>query len=109
MEKIFYKPFVVFAILSIVLATVFFLFPINLFDGEVVVESGLQKYTKEMPLSLSYFIGIGTEGMEESHIIDFYLNPKGIIVACILIFGMPALIAYRLYLKVTSVGKKEDE
>jgi hypothetical protein len=102
MQKILHKPFIVFAILSSVLALLFFLVPINLFDGEIVVDRGLQHFTLEQRLSLSNFIGIGTEGFEEQGIVDFYLNMKGILIACILILGMPAILAYRLYLKVTS-------
>ena len=102
MQNILHKPFIVFAILSSVLALIFFLFPINMFDGEIVVDSGLQHFTAEQRISLSNFIGIGTEGFEEQGIVDFYLNIKGIMIACILILGMPALLAYRLYLKVTT-------
>lgn len=102
MQKILHKPFIVFTILASILSLVFFLFPINMFDGEIVVDHGLQHFTLEQRISLSNFIGIGTEGFTEQGIVDFYLNVKGIMIACILILGMPALLAYRLYLKVTS-------
>jgi Zn-dependent protease len=102
MQKVFKQPFLVFAIFSGILAAIFFLFPISIFDGEIVVESGLQNYTADFKLSLSNFIGIGIEGMEESGIVDFYLKPQGYIIAGIMIFGMPALFAYRMYLKVSN-------
>jgi hypothetical protein len=102
MEKVFKKPFLVFAIFSGILAAIFFFFPISIFDGEIAVENGLQSYTADFKLSLSNFIGIGIEGMEESGIVDFYLKPQGYIIAGIMIFGMPGLFAYRMYLKVTS-------
>lgn len=101
MGKIFHRPFILFAITSTLLAVIFFIFPINLFDGELVIERGLQSMTVEHSLSLSNFIGIGTDGMDEQGIVDFYLTAKGIILACIIILGLPALFAYRMYLKVT--------
>ena len=107
MEKVFKRPFVVFAIFASILAAIFFLFPINLFDGEIVVDRGLQKFTADQQLSLSNFIGIGTEGMKEFGIVDFYLKPQGYIIAFIMILGMPAIIAYRLYLKVNN-NNSED-
>ncbi|NRA13144.1 MAG: hypothetical protein HRT57_14440 [Crocinitomicaceae bacterium] len=102
MEKVFKKPLIVFAVLSGVLASIFFLFPINLFDGVYVVDNGLQHYTRDINLSLSNFVGIGIEGMEELGIVDFYLKPQGYIIAAIMIFGIPGLFAYRMYLKVTN-------
>lgn len=102
MEKVFKKPFLVFAIFSSILAAIFFLLPISIFDGEIAVESGLQNYTLDYKLSLSNFIGIGTEWMEGMNIVDFYLKPQGYMIAGIMIFGMPALFAYRMYLKVSN-------
>ncbi len=107
MNKIFHKPIIVFAITTSILAAIFFLFPINIFDGEVVIESGIQKFTVDQSLSLSNFIGIGIEDMEKNSIVDYYLKPQGIIIACIMIIGMPALFAYRMYLKV-SRSSNED-
>lgn len=105
MEKLFHKPFVVFAILSSLLAAIFFLFPINIFDGEIIIDRGLQHAVLEQNLSLSNFIGIGTEGFKEQGIVDFHLQTKGIMIAIIMIVGMPAILAYRLYLKVTTATK----
>jgi len=102
MDKMFQKPLLLFAITSVLLAAIFFLFPINLFDGEIVIERGLQSMVVDHQLSLSNFIGIGTEGMDEQGIVDFYLTTKGYFIACIIILGLPALFAYRVYLKATS-------
>lgn len=102
MEKIFRKPLLVFSVISLVLLMIFFLFPINIFDGEIVVERGLQNFTTAHNLSLSNFIGIGTEGMKEQGIVDFYLTIKGILIAAIIIIGLPGMFAYRMYLKVNS-------
>ncbi len=93
------KPLLIFIVFSSVLAFLFFFFPINLFDGKIVVENGLQSYTADDNLSLSNFIGIGIEGMSEQGIVDFYLTAKGVILAFIYILGFPGLLAYRIYLK----------
>ncbi len=93
------KPLLIFIVFSSVLAFLFFFFPINLFDGKIVVENGLQSYTADDNLSLSNFIGIGIEGMNEQGIVDFYLTAKGVILAFIYILGFPGLLAYRIYLK----------
>ncbi|MGY8925672.1 MAG: hypothetical protein ACKVJC_00100, partial [Flavobacteriales bacterium] len=66
---------------------------------KIVVENGLQSYTADDNLSLSNFIGIGIEGMNEQGIVDFYLTAKGVILAFIYILGFPGLLAYRIYLK----------
>jgi hypothetical protein len=107
MEKVFKKPFLVFAIFSGILAAIFFLFPISIFDGEIAVENGLQSFTTDFKLSLSNFIGIGNERLEGRSIVDFYLKPQGYMIAGIMIFGMPGLFAYRMYLKVSN--KPEDK
>jgi len=83
------------------LAAIFFLFPINLFDGVIVLENGIQTIEKEVPLSLSYFIGMGYEPEDMVGIKEFYLTWKGIFMAFIFIFGFPALLAYRFYLKAS--------
>ena len=93
------KPLLIFIVFSSVLAFLFFFFPINLFDGKIVIENGLQSYTADDNLSLSNFIGIGIEGMNEQGIVDFYLTAKGVILAFIYILGFPGLLAYRIYLK----------
>ena len=93
------KPLLIFIVFSSVLTFLFFFFPINLFDGKIVVENGLQSYTADDNLSLSNFIGIGIEGMNEQGIVDFYLTAKGVILAFIYILGFPGLFAYRIYLK----------
>lgn len=95
------KPFVLFGVLAFILACLFFLLPINIFDGGIVVEDEFGEYIDERPISLSYFIGLGYEANEliEHNVKDFYLTAKGIIMACIFIFGFPALLAYRVHLK----------
>lgn len=93
------KPLIYFGVLTLLFSLVFFLFPINLFDGEIVLQEGLTQVTIERQLSLSYFIGLGYEESEMVGIADFYLTAKGYAMAFIFILGFPALIAYRIYLR----------
>ncbi|MBI1835964.1 MAG: hypothetical protein HYR91_01735 [Flavobacteriia bacterium] len=78
------------------------MFPINLFDGEIIVKKGLVEEKIQRPLSLSYFIGMGYDSKDMDIIKDFYLLPKGYLTAFLLIFCFPALLSYRIFL-----GKKE--
>lgn len=76
-----------------------FLFPLNLFPGEIVHIVGSKEVIEPRDLSLSYFIGIGYKEEDMSMIKDFYLLPKGKILALIFIVGLPALLAYRVSLR----------
>lgn len=92
------KPILVFSSLFVILAFAFFLFPINLFDGEMVYKNGLVTDKIQCPISLSYFIGMGYDKTDMTGVKDFYLLPKGYAMAFIFILGIPALAAYRVYL-----------
>lgn len=96
------KPLILFVGVAFILAAVFFLFPINLFDGVIIEKRGLQEIVHERPISLSYFIGMGYDPEDMEFIQDFYLTGKGITMALIFILGIPALLAYRVYLKQKS-------
>ncbi len=96
------NPIVLFFSLAMILALIFFLLPINLFDGEIVYKEAHREYTVQAPLSLSYFIGIGYEEADMVTVKTFYLTAKGILMAFIFILGLPAILAYRMYLKSTS-------
>lgn len=104
MREIVKKPLYLFSLLSLVLATIFFLLPINLFDGVIEYEEGIRSYKLETPLSLSYFIGLGYEESEMEFVKDFYLTTKGIFMAIIFILGIPGIITYRVHLS----RKRED-
>lgn len=91
------NPLVVFLLTSAVLALVFFMFPINLFDGVIVESKGLSTVKIETPLSLSYFIGIGYDEADMVNIETFYLTLKGKVMAVLFIFGFPALLALRIH------------
>lgn len=101
MKKEYKKPLAYFLAISLLLALVFFLFPINLFDGQIIVQRGLQEVTIDRPLSLSYFIGMGYDQADMDGVVDFYLTTKGKIMAFIFVLGFPALFAYRIYLRST--------
>ena len=95
----FKNPWVLFFGLATLLAILFFTLPINLFDGVIEYESGLQKVRLERPLSLSYFVGLGYDKADMVGVKTFYLTTKGVVMAFIFILGFPALLAYRMFLK----------
>lgn len=96
------KIWVIFATTSLVLAAIFFLFPINLFDGVIIEQRGELELRHQRPLSLSYFIGMGYDESDMEFIKDFYLTTKGVFMAVVFILGLPALLAYRIHLKSKS-------
>ena len=98
MQSLFKKPLFVFCLAFIFIAIPLFIFPINLFDGEIIMKNGLSETKMEVPLSLSYFIGFGYNSQDMESIKDFYLLPKGYLLAFCLIFGFPAILTYRIYL-----------
>ena len=93
------RAFAIFLITSSVLAVVFFVFPIRIFDGELHVVNQLQDYTVETPMSLSYFLGIGIDEADMKDVESFRLTAKGWAMVAVFIFGLPALLAYRIYLR----------
>ena len=96
----FRNPLVIFIGSVIFLGLLFFLFPINVFDGVIVYKQGLQVVEVETPLSLSYFIGLNLDPAQMEGVVDdFYLTTKGIVMAFLFIIGFPAILAYRFYLK----------
>jgi hypothetical protein len=93
------KLFPVFIVGLLVVSAILFLFPINLFDGEIVYQHGLQEVVVKAPLSLSYFIGIGYDEADMVQVKTFYLQPIGYLMAFLILFGLPALVSYRIYLE----------
>jgi len=89
------KPIVVFFLAVFVLSAIFFLIPINLFDGEMVFEGIAEPV--QAKLSLSYFIGIGASKEETAGVLDFYLLPMGYFLAFLMLIALPVLIAYRVH------------
>jgi hypothetical protein len=103
MKKYQRRALAIFFGTSLGLALLFFLFPINLFDGVIVYKDGIREINENANLSLSYFIGVGYDEADMAQIQDFYLTVKGKIIAFIFIFGFPGVLAYRSYLKRTKV------
>lgn len=89
------RPLLIFFICMLLIAAPLFLFPINFFNGEVVIVSGKQTIVEQAHLSLSYFIGLGYNPKDMAEIKDFYLLPDGYAFAGCLIIGFPTIIAYR--------------
>jgi hypothetical protein len=102
MNSMLKKPVIIFLGSTLLLLVIFFLFPINLFDGVIVEQRGIQEFVHERPLSLSYFIGIGYDPEDMEFVKDFYLTGKGYFMAFIFTIGLPLLLAYRIYLKQKS-------
>lgn len=93
------RYFFVFLVCMLSIAAIFFLVPINLFDGEIVFEVNGVEFTEKAKLSLSYFIGIGANEEQTQSVKDFYLLPMGYLIAFLIIIVLPAIITYRVYLK----------
>lgn|SRR5690554_3835272 len=93
------NPFVIFVLGTLIMASIFFLIPINFFDGEVHYNTGLQQFTESTKLALSYFIGIGIKEGDLKDVVSFNLTPAGYALAVIFIVGIPGLIAYRMTMK----------
>ncbi len=88
----------VFLITFIVISLLLFIFPINLFDGEIIYQSGIQERVIKAPLSLSYFIGLGYDESDMVGVKSFYLLPVGYLMAFLFLFAIPALVSYRVQL-----------
>lgn len=93
------KALIIFGISVLVVGGILFLIPINLFDGVIHYNVDGLEFTRETRLSLSYFIGIGASPEQLVDVTDFYLTKGGLMLAFIAVIGLPALIAYRFYLK----------
>jgi hypothetical protein len=98
MNSRFKRSIIVFFVSVIVLLLIFFLLPINIFDGEIVYKQGLVFIKEQRPLSLHFVSGLEYTDNELKGIKDYYLLPKGYITAFLFIFCLPALVAYRIYL-----------
>ncbi len=93
------RALAIFVVSAVILALVFFILPINIFDGQIDYKTPTQEYTLDVQLSLSYFIGLGYDEVDMQNVADFRLTTKGLVMAFIFILGFPALLAYRIYMK----------
>jgi hypothetical protein len=99
------NPVVVFFVAMLVIAGILFFVPLNLFDGEILMKGT----TTWIPwkLSLSNFIGIGTEDAASQGVADFRLVGMGYVLAGLLILAFPLLIAYRVRLANEQEARKK--
>jgi hypothetical protein len=102
MKKIFRNPYLTALFCMLIVCTILFLspWPINLFDGEYVLEYHGVEYVQKAKLSLGYFLGIGADEqlLKEIHVTRFYLTGTGYLLAALFIFALPALIGYRVWI-----------
>ena len=99
------QPWFIFMISFFAIALPLCIFPINLFQGEIIMMEGLVETKVQAPLSLSYFFGLGYAEEDMIGIKDFYLTPGGYILAALFTLGFPALIAFRVHLRNNSQKK----
>ncbi len=97
MSTVFRKPVVVFFLTVLILSTIFFLIPVEVFDGEYIYNVNGIKAVREAKLSLSYFIGIGSP-KETMYLVSYRLVPMGYFMVFLFLFALPLLIAYRVHL-----------
>lgn len=100
------KPITVFFLTFMVISLVLFLIPINLFPGEAIQQIGTIEYPVKLPMSLSYFIGIGYDPKDLEGIKDFYLLPQGYALAFCFLIGFPVLMAFRVHVARKNKEKK---
>ena len=103
------KPVVVFFIAMIGLSAVFFLIPINLFDAEYTFNVNGFEFSKDVKMSLSYFIGIGASPEDLKDVVGFRLLPMGYFLVFLMLFALPVLIAYRVHVGNQLEAQKEEE
>jgi len=100
------KALIVFIISSVIVGIVLCVLPVEFFNGEATWTVNDTTITKDQNLSLSYFFGLGLEDSSVQYADSFRLKGQGWMLAFIFIFGIPSLIAYRMY--ITSSTSKED-
>jgi len=93
------KALAIFVVTSLLLAIIFCVVPINLFDSQIHYIEPDRDYIVEAPLSLANYIGLYTDESSMEFVESFALTPKGWFMLVAFIFGFPALLAYRIYLK----------
>jgi len=82
----------------LIVCVLLFTIPINLFDGEIVFNVNGVEFTEKAKMSLSYFIGIGISKEELKDVQSFHLVGMGYFLASLMIFALPTLIAYRVWI-----------
>ena len=88
----------VFVLTLILVSTILFTLPINLFDGEVVYDVNGVEFTEPIKMSLSYFIGLGISNEDLVDVKSFHLVGMGYFMVFLMLIAFPALIAYRVWI-----------
>ena len=85
MKQILQKPINVFFFSMLIVCTLLFTIPINLFDGEVVYSMNGVEFTEKAKISLGKFIGIGLNKEEMQDVKSFHLVGMGYFLASLMI------------------------
>ena len=98
MKKFLQKPINTYLFSLLIVCTILFTVPINLFDGEIVFSVNGVEFTEKAKISLGKFIGLGLNKTEMQDVKSFHLVGMGYFLASLMIFALPALIAYRVWI-----------
>lgn len=109
MGKYLRKPVIVFFLTMIGLSAVFFLIPINIFDGEYTFKVNGITFSEEAKISLSYFVGVGVNPEDLKDVVGFRLLPMGYFLVFLMLIAFPILIAYRVHVANQLEAQKEKE
>ena len=107
MKNILQKPALVFLLCVLIVCTILFTIPINLFDGEIVFAKNGVEVVRPIKLSLSYFIGLWIDERDMLDVKTFYLTGTGYLFVGLMTLGFPGLITYRIWL--TQQNKKQQQ
>lgn len=107
MRAFFRNPKAIFFLSMIIIAGILFFVPLNIFDGEI--QSRYHSGWIPWKLSLSNFIGIGTEDAAAEGVIGFRLVGMGYVLAALLLFAFPLLIAYRVHIANLNEARRRSE
>lgn len=104
------KALIVFGISVVVVALALCLLPVEFFNGEATWTINDTTITQDHNLSLSYYFGIGLENSDVQFADSYRLTGQGWLLAFIFIFGIPGLIAYRMFItsSLPKDNKEED-
>jgi hypothetical protein len=109
MKKFFQKPVNAFFFFAVIISVILFTVPINMFDGEVIFSHNGQELTAPMKMSLSYFIGLWIDEEDMKDVVAFHLVGKGYLLVFLMIVGLPALLAYRVWIGKKAVAENNKQ
>ncbi len=96
----------IFTGLVIIISSILFTLPINLFPGEIIEKKGISEIRhQDVNISLSYFIGMGMNPGDLEGIKSFRLTSWGWALACCYILLLPGIITLRISMKRKETSK----